>query len=204
MYALLRKTLLATVALSALASALAGCNSGSSSSGPPSPYATPQPTNPPASTASFVQFERLARPAVKELFQQFANHDTTNRSAPYSDPTLGGEIVSFTNLFRAPAYGAALQSILIPDEIAADLSQTGSAAYLGVETGGATGGKFGGRALGDNVIDISLGAVFGNTLNKLAVVPVDDGQENGCLTSQNLKQAASQQQPGFPYLGAPH
>jgi hypothetical protein len=203
MNALLRKTLLGTAALGALAAALAGCNSGSSS-GPPNPYAAPQPTNPPANTASFVQLERLARPAVKELFQQFANHDSTNRSAPYNDPTLPGEIAALTTAFRAPAYGTALQSILIPDEIAADLTQTGSAAYLGVETGGATGGKFGGRGLGDNVIDISLGAVFGKTLNTLGVVAVDDGRENGCLTSQNLKQAASQQQAGFPYLGAPH
>ena len=203
MNALLRTTLRGTAALGALAATLAGCN-GSSNSGPPDPYATPQPSNPQASTASYVQFERLARPAVKELFQQFANHDTTNRSAPYSDPTLGGEIVALTNAFRAPAYGTALQSILIPDEIAADLTQTGSAAYLGVETGGATGGKFGGRGLADNVIDISLGAVFGNTLNALGVVAVDDGRENGCLTTQHVTQAASQKQAGFPYLGAPH
>jgi hypothetical protein len=36
----------------------------------------------------------------------------------------------------------------------ADLSKSGPASYLGVETNGATGGLFGGRALTDDVVDI--------------------------------------------------
>ena len=59
----------------------------------------------------------------------------------------------------------------------ADLSQdVTTASYLGYETGGATGSKWGGRALDDDVVDISLGALFGNTLSALGLIP-DDHKE---------------------------
>jgi hypothetical protein len=163
--------------------------------------------------AQYIQLERLARPAVKELFQQFANHDGTNRTSPaqlpLSSQSLYQEIGSFTTTVagRDAAHAATLQAILIPDEIAADLSNlTDKASYLGVETGGATGGKFGGRGLPDDVIDISLGAVFGNTLTALALVP-DDGKQSPCLTTDNVPQKNAQDNvtPAvFPYVGAPH
>jgi hypothetical protein len=163
--------------------------------------------------AQYIQLERLARPAVKELFQQFANHDGTNRTSPAALPlssqTLYQEIGSFTTTVagRDAAHAATLQAILIPDEIAADLSNlTDKASYLGVETGGATGGKFGGRGLPDDVIDISLGAVFGNTLTALGLVP-DDGKQSPCLTTDNVPQKNAQDNvtPAvFPYVGAPH
>jgi hypothetical protein len=172
-------------------------------------------TNVPAlnNPTQFQQIERLGRPAVKELFQQFANHDGTNRTSPAAQPltsqTLYQEIGSFTLTVagRSAAHAAALQSILIPDEVAADLSQTGvAAAYLGVETGGATGSKFGGRALQDDVIDISLGAVFGTTLSALGVVPAD-GKQSPCLTTDNVPSQAAKDNVSattFPYVGSPH
>jgi hypothetical protein len=169
------------------------------------------------SVAQYHQIERLARPAVKELFQQFANHDGTNRTAPWQQPlntpSLYQEIGSFTSNVAGrstsgPSGGVpgVLQSVLIPDEVAADLSQPAPAAYLGVETGGATGGKFGGRGLADDVIDISLGAVFGNTLSALGLT-TDDGKESPCLTTDNVPQqnAKDNVTPAvFPYVGAPH
>jgi hypothetical protein len=189
--------LLSSLALAGMTLGLAACNGGSSPAAP---------TKPP--TTEYTQFELLSRPAVKELFETFVNHQVTNGAEPYNDPTLSGSITTFTNAFRAPAYGLALQSILYPNELAADLSQTTPASYLGIETGGATsttGSKFGGRDLADNVIDISLGAVFGNTLTALKVVATDDGQENNCLTTQNLTQRSSQANTGsFPYLSPPH
>jgi hypothetical protein len=163
--------------------------------------------------AQYQQIERLARPAVKELFQQFANHDGTNKIPPWQTPlasqTLYQEIGSFTTSVagRSAATASTLQAVLIPDEIAADLSQPGNAAYLGVETGGATGGKFGGRGLTDDVIDISLGAVFGNTLSTgLGLIP-DDGKESPCLTTDNVPSQAAKDNitaATFPYVGAPH
>ena len=164
----------------------------------------------------YQQIERLARPAVKELFQQFANHDGTNRTSPAQTPlssqTLYQEIGSFTTTVagRSPAIASTLQAILIPDEIAADLSQVGTASYLGVETGGATnptGGKFGGRGLPDDVIDISLGAVFGKTIPTVVPSVADDGKESPCLTTDNVPQKNAQDNvtPAvFPYVGAPH
>ncbi|MGP6159617.1 MAG: DUF4331 family protein [Vulcanimicrobiaceae bacterium] len=177
---------------------LAACSSGGGS-----------PSTPPAGSNKYVQIERLARPAVKELTERFVDHQITNAAEPYNDPTLQNSIQTFVNAFRSngnggtPNYGATVASILYPDEYAVDLSQSGKASYLGVETGGATGGKFGGRALTDDVIDISLGAVFGSTLSALGLAP-DDGNENNCLTKQNVTQRSSQYQSGFPYLAAPH
>jgi hypothetical protein len=162
--------------------------------------------------APYQQIERLARPAIKEAFQAFANHDGTNRSNPYDKPlssqTLYVEIGSFTRNVagRAAANAATLQAILIPDEVAVDLSQsTTTAAYLGVETGGATGSKFGGRALTDDVVDVDLSAVFGKTLSALGLVP-DDGHASPCLATDNVasQAAADHVTTTFPYVGTPH
>ena len=175
-------------------------------------------TSPPINTGtkipSYVQIELLARPAVKEVFENFTDHATTNAVEPYagspSDP-LQAEIASTENALRPPNaalgtnYGNALASILYPNEYAVDLSNvTDKASYLGVETGGATGGKFGGRDLADDVVGISLGALFGGTLPALGVQP-EDHEENGCIATENLAQNASQaKSTTFPYLASPH
>jgi hypothetical protein len=187
-----------------LALALGACGGGGSTS----------PTAPTTNTASgtkYTQIELLSRPAVKELFEKFVDHQTTNAAEPYNDPTLQGEIQSFTDALRPPTastdYGKALAGVLYPNEYTVDLSQTGGAAYLGNETGGATSttkSTFGGRAVTDDVIDISLGAVFGKTLPTLGLIG-DDGEENNCLSSENLAQAATQvPTAAFPYLAVPH
>jgi hypothetical protein len=197
----MRQTLVTFGALYALVLGAASC---SGSSNPPSA--------PPS--GQYTQIERLARPAVKELFQAFANHDGTNRTSPSAQPlsgqTLYQEIGSFTTgvAGRDAAHAATLQAILIPDEVSADLSQTGTGSYLGVETGGATAAdhdKFGGRTLADDVIDISLGAVFGNTLSALGLI-ADDGKESPCLTTDNVPQqnAIDNVTTTFPYVGTPH
>ena len=200
----MRQSILSFVAIYGVVLGTSSCNGGSASS-PPLATGTPAPLR-------YQQIERLARPAVKELFQQFGNHDGTNKTSPWQQPassqTLYQEIGSFTTSVagRDAAHAATLQAILIPDEIAADLSKSGSAAYLGVETGGATGGTFGGRGLPDDVIDISLGAVFGNTLTALGLVP-DDGKQSPCLTTDNVPQKNAQDNVTplvFPYVGAPH
>jgi hypothetical protein len=190
-------------AAGAAAVAFAGC-SGSGST-PSAPYSAP-------AGGMYVQIERLSRPAVKELFEKFVDHQTSNAAEPYNDPTLQGEIQTFTDALRPPTattdYGKVLASILYPDEYTVDLSQTGGAAYLGNETGGATSATkstFGGRAVTDDVIDISLGAVFGNTLSTLPLGLADDGEENNCLSKENLAQNATQVPTAtFPYLAGPH
>ncbi len=208
--------------LGAAAVVLGACSNGGSSTPPYTPgqsgtttgYATPLPTNPPATTTAYVQLERWGRPAVKEVFENFNDHKMTNAVEPYAgspaDP-LQGEIKGTEDTVRPPNatvhsdYGAALQSILYPDEMSANLADTTDpASYLGIETGGATGGKFGGRAIKDDIVDISLGAIFGKTLAALHVQP-EDNEENNCLTTDNVAIDPSQQiASSFPYLAPPH
>jgi hypothetical protein len=196
------KQLIPLLAASALALGLGACNG--SSAMPTTPGAVVPGTK-------YTQIELLSRPAVKELFEKFVDHQTTNAAEPYNDPTLQGEIQSFTDALRPPTggadYGKVLASVLYPNEYTVDLSQTGNAAYLGNETGGATSSTkstFGGRAVTDDVIAISLGAVFGKTLPTLGLV-ADDNQENNCLSAENVAQKATQVPTNaFPYLAVPH
>ena len=213
----MKNPVLGLVALGALGLTLAACNSSNTTSVPTFSsvgLATPLPTNPPTSTQSYVQIELLSRPAVKEALENFNDHKTTNAVEPYAgSPTdpLQAEIKSTEDTVRPPNsgagtdFGAALQSILYPNEIAVNLANTtDKASYLGVETGGATGGTFGGRDINDDVINISLGALFGKTLVALKVQP-EDNEENYCLSQENVTQNPSQQKSAvFPYLATPH
>lgn len=214
----MRKHFLALTATGTFALLLAACSSNPGTTlnhaRIPSGLPTQQPTNPVTPSGTYTQIELLSRPAVKEVFEQFNDHKTTNAVEPYAgspaDP-LQAEIKSTEDLIRPPNggagtdYGAALQGVLYPNEYAVNLSDTsGKAAYLGVETGGATGSKFGGRDPGDDVVDISLGALFGNTLSALGVL-ADDGEENACISAENVTQDSSQVKTGtFPYLASPH
>ncbi len=145
--------ILRLAACAVLATSMAACNGGSTSVPPfnsGSGFATPQPANPTTPTASYVQIELLSRPAVKEVFENFNDHKTTNKVEPYAgspaDP-LQAEIKSTEDTVRPPSatpsgpadYGAALQSILYPNEMAVNLASTDKASYLGVETGGRDG-----------------------------------------------------------------
>lgn len=180
------------LALGAVATLLsvAGCSSSATSTS--------------SGSQNFQQIERLARPAVKEAFEAYARHDQTNRSSPFADPILGGDITSFmmTVAGRDATTANFLAGVLIPDVMVADLSKTGvGAAYLGVETGGVTGSLFGGRGLHDDVIKTSLGAIFGGTV--AALTGHDDGKESACLADDNVPYGGKQDTNTFPYLGAP-
>jgi hypothetical protein len=203
--------LFALVAVGGLSIVLSSCGGNSAvgnqriTSGLAAPVA-----NPVTPTGAYIQIERLSRPAVKELFENFQDHKTTNGVEPYSgngtDP-LYAEIKSFTDTVRPPAnggpdYGTTIQSILYPDEMSANLGSTSATGgYLGLETGL---NSFGGRDPGDDVVGTSLGVVFGNTLSALHVV-ADDGEENTCLSAEHVTQDPSQQKTTtFPYLASPH
>jgi hypothetical protein len=176
---------------------IGGCNSNSVTGGNP-PIG---PTSPPGATV-YKQIELLSRPAVKEAFELFEDHNKTNRSEPYDDPVIESQIKSFSLMFRSEKTADTLQAVLYPNVMKADLSQNlTTASYLGYETGGATGSKWGGRALDDDVIDISLGALFGNTLSALGLIP-DDHKEVPCLTTDNVPYDKSNTTT-FPYIQAP-
>jgi hypothetical protein len=195
-------------ALAAVLVAAVGCSHSSSTPLPPR-------------AQTYQQIERLAEPAVKEAFENFTDHDATNRTTPANDTLLQGEVNTFmtTVAGRDAATTSALVSVLFPFEIRADMSVNLPAggqpagqygAYLGIQSGGATGNTFGGRWLNDDTIKISLEAIFGNTLSALGVVP-DDHHEAWCLADDNLAagQFAGQgtfQTYGnsFPYVNAPY
>jgi hypothetical protein len=156
---------------------------------------------------TYTQIDRLARPAVNELFATVANnrHQVNDEDGPSNDVNqLKNDIDSFliAPANRSTATRAVIESVLVPDMMKADLSQSGVAAYLGTETGGATGGKFGGRKLSDDVIDISLGIVFGNTVSALGLAP-DDGAEIPTLTSDHVDDSGKHFLATFPYVGNP-
>lgn len=158
------------------------------------------------------QSDRLARPVVNEVFGTVANgeHAQNDHIAPIQDATsLPGDIQEFMDTVftaagkkRSQATVNVIKAVLVPDVMKADLSQSGTAAYLGVETGGATGSKFGGRALTDDVVDTSLGIVFGNTISALKLAP-DDGAEVPTLTSDHVGDGGKHFTNTFPYLGTP-
>ena len=190
----MNKSKIAVVAATIASMALvAGCGGGSSSgSGGPHVY---------------TQIDRLARPAVNEVFATVANnrHQVNDTDTPLDDGAqLSGDIQTFmtTAAGRSQATTDVVKAVLVPDVMVADLSKPGPAAYLGVETGGATGGTFGGRKLTDDVIDTSLGVIFGNTVSALGLAP-DDGKEIPALTTDNVGSGAKHFTSTFPYLGAP-
>ena len=90
-------------------------------------YAT---TSLPKAGGQYVQEERTARPAVKETFELFKNHDATNRSAPWNDTLLANSIISFVTAKppneagRSMKIASVLKSVLIPDESLCKFSET--------------------------------------------------------------------------------
>jgi hypothetical protein len=191
----MKKLLTGAAAAAMLGLALTGCNGNG-----PRVLGTPTSGN----NTVYTQTELFARPAVKEGLEMFKDHDATNRGEPYSDTTLTNDIGTFASTVakRDAATTGALQKILGLDEMMFDTSSAATtAAYLGVESGGATGSTFGGRALNDDVIDLDLGAVFGNTLSLLKVVP-DDHKESPCLTTDNVGYDKANTAT-FPYVQPP-
>ena len=175
-------------------------------------------------TKTYTQVDRLARPAVNEVFATVApttagstgRHQVNDTDNPTDD---SGQLANDISLFmthtagRSAAITNAVKSVLVPDVMVADLSSNATrAAYLGVETSGATGSTFGGRALSDDVVDTDLGVIFGTTVPTLGLAP-DDGNEIPALTTDNVtaQTAPKHFQDGsagfgaaqFPYLGPP-
>ncbi len=156
----------------------------------------------------FRQQDRLARPAINEVLATVTarRHEANNKINPTDDPAqIRNDILAFMSFpaGRSPVIANTLASVLVPDVMTADLSQKGvKASYLGVETGGFTGGKFGGRDLRDDVVDIDLMAIFGNVIPIVTGVP-DDGQEKPQYATDHVGPHGDYMGT-FPYLGTPH
>ena len=206
----MKKLQLASFAIVSLS--LAGCaGSGSSSSSGGGVHTSKiglwTTTSTPAGSGPYTQIDRLARPAINEVFATVANnrHEVNDEDSPPNDVNqlkndIDGFLIAPAN--RSPAIRAVIESVLVPDMMTADVSQSGTAAYLGVETGGATGSKFGGRGLTDDVIKTSLGIIFGNTIPALGLAP-DDNNEIPTLTDDHVGPGGKHFLSAFPYLGNP-
>jgi len=206
----MKKVYAATISVLAIA-AVVGCGGSNSVSGVVTPkskvIALWTTTSTSSDGTNYNQIDRLARPAVNEVFATVANnrHQVNDQDSPPNDQNeLKNDIDSFliSPANRSAATRGVIEAVLVPDVLKADLSQNASASYLGFETGGATGGKFGGRGLSDDVIDISLGIIFGNTISALGLAP-DDGNEIPTLTTDNVGPGGKHFLPNFPYLGNP-
>lgn len=216
--------------------ALAACSGGSSSNATSPPVNNGgNGTTSALGSGPFKQLDRLNRPAINEVFATFAEHQQNNVDTPNQDPAvLGPEIVTFTTSVggRSSAIANVLASVLTPDVQIADMAGTSKSCigtapgtcnnYLGIETGGATQAPtglkpFGGRALTDDIVDISLSAIFGNVVPSLGLAP-DDGKESDGradstypsghrpqLTTDSVswQTAPKHFTATFPYLGSP-
>ncbi len=219
----IKRLLVVTAAFSLSLAAFSSCSndptlSGSSSTG---------------ANLIFHQIDRVGNAGVTEVFSPYARHDASNRNSPSGDATaMQSDITSFVTgpyAHRSNAIANFIANLLAPDVLLADLSQSGDAAYLGVETNGQiavkcigtqNGGKFGGRDLRDDTVDITLMLTFGSLVPQIATksnVPnapgpiADDHQEqNGLggtpqLTTDNVGCSDKHFDfTQFPYLGNPH
>ena len=160
---------------------------------------------------NFVQQDRLARPAINEALATASQsrHDVNNKDNPTDDSTqLVTDIEAFLTFpaGRSVAIKQTIESVLVPDVLVADLSNmTDKASYLGIETGGYTGGKFGGRSLIDDTIDIDLSTVFGNVIPTLfPKIDTTNDHQVPQLTTDNVRPSHRHPQrlpvPGCPPL----
>ena len=142
----------------------------------------------------YSQIERLAVPALNELFMDFKDHNSSNIKTPTQDAANQSTFIrSFVNAIKRPkGIADAVISVAIPDIIQADLSKT-KGSYFGTQLGK----NFGGRRPQDDVIDVTASVVFGD-----AVTGIKDGIIPG-LVSDNVGPKAENFSPKFPYLGKP-
>jgi hypothetical protein len=185
------------------------------------------------SGANYTQIERLGRPGVKELFEAFGDHDTSNRSTPWSDPLLARSIVSFMTAPKPLGAGrsfklaTAVERTLMPDELTANIGAGGTAGYLAVETKGKSAlptavvrvvPNAGLQGLKKSIANktsefggrdfsspvIDLSlGVVFGTLGQKVGLAPDDGKATGCLTSDNVTAGPREVMSAFPYLGSP-
>ena len=162
----------------------------------------------PFGTRTYRQIERLGNPLVSEVFFPKRDHGLHNTKGPSDDAAtmenggtdVPGHIRSFVSQFpgRTNQTISTLQAVLSPDMLMVYPNRsTTNAATVGWLTWAlAPGVGYGGRKLGDDVVDLGLVAVFGNALDPAQ--PVLAG-----LTSDNVGPSVRTFSSSFPYLGTP-
>ena len=122
----------------------------------------------PDAPKTYNQVQRLGNPLVSEVLLLKREHGFHGSSNPSEDvANFTAPVKAFVAQFRPAATGlqTALASTLLPDMLQVQTDQAQSTAgYLSYVLSG-TGKGFGGRKLTDDVVDISLTAVFSDLLD---------------------------------------
>jgi hypothetical protein len=150
------------------------------------------PTSPQSSI--YLQVDRLGRPGVKEIFEPYSDHNSSDRAVPLNDQVLQSILTAFPSVSGGTA-GSAVATTLWPDVLQMNLTGT-SASYLAIEFGQ---GGFGGRALTDDVMSADLGIAYGGRLGGTTAT-------RPCAATDNVSASAalvSSAHGSFPYLAAP-
>ena len=121
-----------------------------------------------ADVITYNQVQRLGNPLVSEVLLAKRDHAFHGSSDPSDDvANFSAKVKGFVAAFRPQATGLqnALAATLLPDMLTIQTDQPQSTAgYLSYVLSG-TGKGFGGRKLTDDVVDISLTAVFSDLLD---------------------------------------
>ena len=159
----IRAGALATFGVAALAFA-AACGSDNDTTGVITPTDAPK---------TFNQVQRLGNPLVSEVLLLKRDHGFHGSSNPSEDvANFTAPVKGFVAQFRPAATGlqTALAGTLLPDMLQVQTDQPqATAGYLSYVLSG-TGKGFGGRKLADDVVDISLTAVFSDLLDPTQAV----------------------------------
>ena len=158
----IRAGALGTLGIAALAFA-AACGSDNSTTGVITPTDAPK---------TFNQVQRLGNPLVSEVLLLKRDHGFHGSSNPSDDvANFTAPVKGFIAQFRPAATGlqAAIAGTLLPDMLQVQTDQAQSTAgYLGYVIAGKP--QYGGRKLTDDVVDISLTAVFSDLLDPTQAV----------------------------------
>jgi Domain of unknown function (DUF4331) len=162
--------------------------------------------NGPSTPRSFDQIQRLGNPLVSEVLLSKASHPTHGTIGPDADATtIGPEILSFLTgpssvAGRSEAYANTLGSVLLPDILVVQTNRDpGGAGWLTWLPLAPFADGWGGRKLGDDVVDLALLAVFGDPFG----ADPDGAAGKEALTTDNVA-SDSPFSAAFPYLGAPN
>ncbi len=176
-------------AVAAVTLATAGCSDDNNGTGPSTPR-------------MFNQVQRLGNPLISEVLLSKRSHGVHGALGPDQDGLVAPEIVSFITgpnsvAGRSADYAAFLGSVLLPDML---IVQTDKAASTAGYLSWALADGFGGRLLTDDVVDVSLSAVFGDPLG----MDPAGAQGKEALTTDNLGFGTPAVTTTFPYLAPPN
>ena len=150
----------------------------------------------PSVTRSYNQVQRLGNPLVSEVFLAKRSHPVHGSVGPDRDVALiSAELKAFVaNVAgRNATVQNTLAAVLLPDELIVQTDKNpATAGWLSW----ALANGWGGRKLGDDVVDAGLNAIFGPLLDPSNTSP---GLESDHVDANDVPVLAT-----FPYLAAPH